>query len=110
MIDIVRDYAAIGMGTAQAATGRVVRVGRTAVDHVIELGSTQSAALGQQFTDRPSAGQVAERGRVLLAGIVNPDIDGLVTRLGLAKRSELNAVRQQMHRLERRLGEVRGDR
>ncbi len=110
MIDIVRDYAAIGMGTAQAATGRVVRLGRAGVDRAIAVGTAQSATLGEQISERPSLGEAAQRGRELLAGLVNPDVDGLIHRLGLAKGSELHAVRQQMHRLERRIGEARGDR
>ena len=34
----------------------------------------------------------------------------MISRLGLVKASELNAVRHQLLRLERRLGEVRGER
>jgi hypothetical protein len=34
----------------------------------------------------------------------------MINRLGLVKKSELQAVRLQLHRLERRLGEVRGER
>jgi polyhydroxyalkanoate synthesis regulator phasin len=50
------------------------------------------------------------RGREAVTGLLGGDVDSLIGRLGLVKKSELHAVRQQIHRLERRVGEVRGER
>ena len=108
MIDIVRDYAAIGVGSVQAASARAVGAGRAGAERVGALG-VDARALGS----RPEAltpGAALSRSREILGSLVGGDVDSLIGRLGLVKRSELNAVRQQMHRLERRLGEVRGER
>lgn len=101
MIDIVRDYASIGVGTAQAVTTSAARAGRSAVDRVGHVADAWSPGSPREALDR---------GRGAMGGLLNPDVDGLITRLGLAKRSELTAVRQQLLRLERRLGDVRGER
>lgn len=107
MIDIVRDYASIGVGTAQAVTTSAARAGRGAVGRVVgvaDAGGVPGTSGGV------SPREALDRSRGVMGGLLNPDVDAVITRLGLAKRSELNAVRQQMARLERRLGDVRGDR
>jgi hypothetical protein len=108
VIDIVRDYSAIGMGTAQAATGRVLGVGRAAVAGVSGLARVELPSLGGPLASAPRT--AAEHGRDAVRGVVGADVDGMINRLGLAKKSELQAVRLQLHRLERRLGDVRGER
>ncbi|HEX6888870.1 MAG TPA: hypothetical protein VF143_12260 [Candidatus Nanopelagicales bacterium] len=109
MIDIVRDYAAIGMGTAQAATTRVAGVGRDAVEAVVGLAQVDPASLPlPSVTVDPRA--MASQGRDAVRGLLAGDVDGVINRLGLVKKSELHAVRAQLHRLERRLGDVRGER
>lgn len=108
MIDIVRDYSAIGMGTAQAATARVLGVGRGAVEGITSLAQVELPALRGPLSEAPRA--AAGHGRDVLRGVVAGDVDGVINRLGLVKKSELQAVRLQLHRLERRLGEVRGER
>ena len=110
MIDIVRDYASIGMGTAQATTSRVVGVGRAGVARVAAFGPLDPASLGRSLESRLTAREAVGRGRGAVGGLLGADVDGVVNRLGLAKKSELHAVRQQLQRLERRLGEVRGER
>jgi hypothetical protein len=108
VIDIMRDYSAIGMGTAQAATARVLGVGRGAVEGVAGLAQVELPALRGPLAGVPRA--AAEHGREAVRGVVGADVDGMINRLGLVKKSELQAVRLQLHRLERRLGEVRGER
>ncbi|MCU0301235.1 MAG: hypothetical protein MUF35_06475 [Candidatus Nanopelagicales bacterium] len=108
MIDIVRDYSAIGMGTAQAATARVVGVGRGAVEGVTGIVRLDPHAVGAPLVQAPRA--VANHGRDVLRGLLAGDVDGVINRLGLVKKSELHSVRLQLHRLERRLGDVRGER
>jgi polyhydroxyalkanoate synthesis regulator phasin len=109
VIDIVRDYAAIGMGTAQAATTRVAGVGREAIGAVVGLAQVDTASLPMPNV-QVDARAVASHGRDAVRGLLAGDVDGVINRLGLAKKSELNAVRVQLHRLERRLGDVRGER
>lgn len=109
VIDMVRDYAAIGVGTAQATTTRAVVVGRAGVDRLTSLGRSDTVALPAPVGSL-SPREAVGRGREAVSGILSGDVDSLIGRLGLAKKSELHAVRQQIHRLERRLGEVRGER
>lgn len=106
MIDIVRDYASIGMGTTQAATSRVVGAGRSGVERIAGLAGHGPAGWAEQVGPR----EALERGREVVGSVLHADLDGLVARLGLVKKSELNAVRMHVQRLERRLGEVRGER
>lgn len=108
MIDIVRDYAAIGVGTVQATTTRAVNVGRAGVDGLIGLGHMEAGLRPAREVLSPRV--AVTRGRDAVSGVLGGDVDSLIGRLGLAKKSELHAVRQQIHRLERRLGEVRGER
>jgi polyhydroxyalkanoate synthesis regulator phasin len=107
VIDIVRDYAAIGMGSAQAVTAEVAGAGRAGARRVSSLVDLQ--AIGSAVAN-PDPRSVAARGREALTGLRGTDLDTVASRLGLAKKSEVHAVRQQIHRLERRLGEVRRDR
>jgi hypothetical protein len=107
VIDIVRDYLALGMGSAQAVTEEVAgagRAGATRVASALNLGPLPSLREGADL------GDALERGRALLSSPGSVDLDAVASRLGLAKKSELNAVRQQIQRLERRLGEARRER
>jgi hypothetical protein len=106
VIDIVKDYAAIGAGTAQATVSRAIGVGRAGAGQVAWLTQGDFGASVATFDPRALVGH----GQAWASGLVRSDLDELVGRLGLVKKSELNAVRQQLHRLERRLGEVRGER
>ena len=107
MIDIVRDYVSIGMGSAQAVTSEVAGVGRAGASHV----AAHLGAAGRTLGGAREEGQgVLARGRELLDEVRQVDLDALASRLGLAKKSEVHAVRQQIQRLERRLGEVRRER
>ena len=108
VIDIVRDYAAIGVGTVQATTTRAVNVGRSSVEGLMELGHVDAGLRPTRESLSPRSAM--NRGRDAVSGVLGGDVDSLIGRLGLAKKSELHAVRQQIHRLERRLGEVRGER
>ena len=105
MIDIVRDYAAITVGTAQASTTRAVGAGQAAARRVASLGAVDPAVLRSRL-----AGLVPAAARAGEVGPLGLDIDQLIRRLGLVQTSELTAVRHQLLRLERRLGEVRGER
>jgi hypothetical protein len=107
VIDIVRDYVALGMGSAQAVTEEVAgagRAGATRVASALNLGPLPGIREGAHL------GGALERGRSVLSGLGSADLDAVASRLGLAKKSELQAVRQQLQRLERRLGEVRRER
>lgn len=107
MIDIVRDYASIGIGTAQATTARTVGTGRAGVARIGSLAQVDRAALGSALAGLVPAAAI---GRARETGALGIDVDQVISRLGLVKTSELNAVRHQLQRIERRLGEVRGER
>jgi hypothetical protein len=98
------------MGSAQATTSRIVGIGRSGVARVAALRPLEPATLGLTQESRMTAREAVERGRGAVGGLLGGDVDAVVNRLGLAKKSELHAVRQQLQRLERRLGEVRGER
>ena len=102
MIDIVKDYTAIGVGTAQATATRIAGIGRGGVGLV----SGEDASLRVLVDPRAQA--------QLLRGIVDTvlagDVEKVIHKVGLAKRSEVNAVRVQLQRIERILADTRGDR
>lgn len=106
MIDIVKDYTAISLGTAQAATARIAGLGRDTAEFV---SGRRAADPGGQplgvFSPRVQVGRARDVARSLLAG----DLDGVINTIGLAKRSDLHAVRLQLQRLERRVAEPRGE-
>ena len=107
MIDIVRDYVSIGMGSVQAVTAEVAGAGRAGVNQVAaQLGAAGDVLGGA----RPEGESVIAVGRGLLDSLRQADLDAVASRLGLAKKSEVHAVRQQIQRLERRLGEDRRER
>ena len=107
MIDIVRDYAAIGVGTAQASTSRAVGDVRAGAARLGTLAHPDLESLTGLVAGIPP---LTALGRAREAGQIGLDVDQVISRLGLVKASELNAVRHQLLRLERRLGEVRGER
>jgi hypothetical protein len=41
---------------------------------------------------------------------VHGEVDRLVERLGLVSEAEIRSLRQQVQRLERHIGDIRGDR
>lgn len=107
MIDMVRDYTAISLGTAQAASARVAAAGRDAIGVVTGLRSVDLSPPQPPVFDPRT--QLAV-GREVARGVLSGDLDAVISRIGLAKKSELNAVLAQLQRLERRLGDGRTDR
>jgi len=111
VIDMVRDYAAIGMGAAQATTTRVADVGRTGAQVVAALVRPEPAT--RSATGRvPAAGlgEQLSRKRDAVAALLRGDVGRFTNELGLVHESEVRALRQQVSRLERRLGDLRGER
>lgn len=106
MIDIVRDYAAIGMGSTQATTNRVLGAAHSSAQWVTTWGHPERAG------DRSSTsliGAVTSAPRALAAH-VQAEVDRTVERLGLVTEAEVRALRQQVQRLERHISDLRGDR
>jgi putative NADPH-quinone reductase len=108
VIDIVRDYTAIGRGSAQASVNRVRGAAHSGVRWVTTWGHPEHEG------DHPDQhlglmGSVARAPRSLAAH-VQAEVDCLVERLGLVTDAEVRALRQQVQRLERHLSELRGDR
>ena len=108
MIDIIRDYTAIGMGSAQATTTKVMGAAQVGVLWVTTWGHPESAR------EHPEAeidllGAVVRAPRAL-ATHVQGECDRMVERLGLVSESEVRALRTQVQRLERHIGDLRGDR
>ncbi len=108
MIDIVRDYTAIGMGSAQATTNRVLGAAHAGAAWVSTWGHPDQA------DDRTEShagfiGSVVRAPRSLAAHL-QAEIDRAVERLGLVSEAEVRALRQQVQRLERRIADLRGDR
>ena len=108
MIDIVRDYTAIGLGSAQATTARVVGAAQSSTHWLASWGDPVPAG------DHPEsrAGLVGSMARApqALSAHVQSEVDRVVERLGLVTEAEVRALRQQVQRLERHIGDLRGDR
>jgi len=108
VIDIVRDYAAIGLGSAQATTANVVGAAQSGALWVATWGHPEPS--GDHPDSRPTiVGSVARAPRAL-SDHVHAELDRVVQRLGLVSEAEVRALRQQVQRLERHIGDLRGDR
>jgi hypothetical protein len=108
VIDIVRDYTAIGMGSAQATTNRVLGAAHSSAQWMRTWGHPEMAA-------EPAGSNVSLIGSAVrapraLAGHARAEIDCVVQRLGLVSEAEVRALRQQVQRLERHISDLRGDR
>ena len=103
MIDIIRDYTAIGMGTAQATTNRIVGLGRAGAAQAVSWGVGTLADVQQDpvgtVTQAPGA----------LAARVHGELDRVVGRVGYVSGEEVRALRLQVQKMERRIAELRGD-
>lgn len=104
MIDMVRDYTAIGVGTLQATTARIAGVGRGTAQLVASAPDPTGSF--RVFDPRVQLSVLHDVGRHLLSG----DLEAVISRIGLAKKSEVTAVRAQLQRLERRVADGRGER
>ena len=103
MIDIIRDYAAIGMGTAQATSNRIVGVSRAGVGHALAWSSSTLAEVQQDPIGTVTQGPTA------LAARVHSELDRAVGRVGYVSGEEVRALRLQVQKMERRIAEMRGD-
>lgn len=103
MIDIVRDYSAIGLGAAQATCNRVVRVGRDGAGQVLDWTSATVA----QAQDDPF--RAATNGPSALASLLHAELHRAVGRVGYVSGEEVRALRLQVQKMERRIAELRGD-
>jgi polyhydroxyalkanoate synthesis regulator phasin len=103
VIDIVRDYTAIGVGTVQAASARIAELGRDTAT-LVTNGPGASGSL-RLFDPRTHLTLARDVGRQIVAG----DVEAVISRIGLAKKSELHAVRVQLQRLERRVADGRAE-
>lgn len=108
MIDIVRDYTAIGLGSAQATTNRVLGAAHSSAQRVSTWGNADQAGDGTE-SQATLMGSVASAPRSLAAHI-QAEIDCAVERLGLVSEAEVRALRHQVQRLERHIADIRGDR
>jgi hypothetical protein len=75
MTDIITDYAAIAVGTAQAATTTMLGVARAGVDRAAALGLPSPEGV------RSHLAQTLRRGRAAAADLVRLDPVGAVRRL-----------------------------
>ena len=108
MIDIVRDYTAIGRGSTHAARARIretVRLGTLRINGCAHPSGTR---LPQEGEPTIAAGLAAVP-TTLLAN-ARCEFDRAVERLGLVTVTELRSLRSQVQGLERRVGDLRGDR
>ncbi len=107
VIDIIRDYTAIGLGTAQATTDRVVGAGRDGLSRV--------SGWGLADDDAPEASGAELLGTItrvptLMVNRAHGELGRAVEWLGLASNAEVRALRQHVAGLERRVGDLRGER
>jgi polyhydroxyalkanoate synthesis regulator phasin len=108
VIDIVRDYTAIGIGSTQATANRVVGAAHASADWASTWGHPERA--GEHPEPRPGVVGCVVRAPGVLVAHAQHQIDGMVERLGLVSEAELRALRQQVQRLERHISDLRGDR
>ena len=107
VIDIIRDYTAIGLGTAQATTDRVVGAGRDGLSHMSGWGLTDD--------DAPEASGADFLGTItrvpnVMVNRAHGELGRAVEWLGLASTAEVRALRAHVAGLERRVSDLRGER
>lgn len=112
MIGIAKDYAAIGIGAATVASVRAVELGRSTVSSVGSLAHLRHGpARAEGLESLRDAGYdlraTTERSRELIAAMIQSELERFVARVGLVPESELNALRQQVERLERQLADAK---
>jgi polyhydroxyalkanoate synthesis regulator phasin len=108
VIDIVRDYTAIGIGSTQATANRVVGAAHSGAEWVTTWGRPDQAS--DHPESHPSLIESVVRAPGALIAHLQRQIDGVVERLGLVSEAEVRALRQQVQRLERHISDLRGDR
>ena len=108
MIDIIRDYTAIGVGSAQATTARFVGAAHDGALWAATWGRPETLSEGPGG-DVSLVGAVARAPGALMAHIQD-QCGRVVERLGLVSEAEVRALRAQVQRLERHLSDLRGDR
>lgn len=106
VIDIIRDYTAIGLGTAQATTDRVVGAGRDGLSRVSGWGPTDDAP---EASGAELLGTITRMPTVMV-NRAHGELGRAVEWLGLASNAEVRALRQHVAGLERRVGDLRGER
>lgn len=108
MIDIVRDYAAIGLGSAQAATANIMGVAQSGARWATSWVHLEPAV--EDPDQHASLLGTVVRTPQALSTHMQGEIDRLVERLGLVSEAEVRALRHQVQRLERHISDLRGDR
>ena len=108
MIDILKDYTAIGVGSAQATTAKVVGAAQFGALWVATGGQPQ--ALSEHPDAEVGLAGALVRAPGALAGHIQQRCDRVVDRLGLVSEAEVRALRAQVQRLERHISDLRGDR
>lgn len=78
-MDILTDYAAIAVGTAQATTGKVIALGRAGASRVAGLGLLGALPAG---LSRPhiGGGDIVRHGREAVSDLAHGDVHGAVGR------------------------------
>ena len=108
VIDIIRDYTAIGLGTAQATTDRVVGAGRDGLSRVSGWGQSPDDD-GSEASTGELLGTIT-RVPTLVVGRAHGELGRAVDLLGLASNAEVRALRAHVQGLERRVSDLRGER
>jgi hypothetical protein len=108
VIDIVRDYTAICRGTTRATTNRVLGAASSSVLWASTGGNPERLGIHPE-EEVGLVAAVAQAPRNLVTH-VHGEVDRLVERLGLVSEAEIRSLRQQVQRLERHIGDIRGDR
>lgn len=99
MIDIIRDYAAVGVGTAQATSHRLARASRTGAALALDWSSSTLAEVQQVRLSEVPAGLLA---------LVHSQRDRAVSGIGHAAGGPVKALNQLAQGLQHRLSDARG--
>jgi hypothetical protein len=104
VIDIIRDYTAIGMGAAQATGGRVVSAGLTGAGSAVAWTASTVAEIRQD-----PLGSVG-RAPTMVATHVHGGLDRAAGWMGSASGAQVRALRRHVGQVEQRLAGLRGER
>ncbi len=102
MIDIVRDYAAISVGTAQATGVKLAEAGRAGAGAALAWTASTAAEIRQD--PRAAAGQAPG----VLAGAVHGAVERAAGWIGSSSARQAVLVRRQVAWVDGRLQTMRG--
>lgn len=103
MIDLVKSYAQLAAGLAEATAAKAAEVAQGLVTQSVEAGKTPEQMASQVALIAEDLLAQSKTNRELVVGLVRTEVERAVGRIGFVREEELAAVRMHVDRLEQQL-------